>query len=100
MLFLTGLFDNVSMVIRHTLIQLLTPDEMRGRVSAVNSVFIGASNQLGGFESGTVAHWFGPVFSVVSGGIGTIIVVLFTSVISRRLRTFGTMHETKPSPGK
>jgi len=100
MLFLTGLFDNVSMVIRHTLIQLLTPDEMRGRVSAVNSVFIGASNQLGGFESGTVAHWFGPVFSVVSGGIGTIIVVLFTSVISRRLRAFGKLHEAKPSSDK
>lgn len=100
MLFLTGLFDNVSMVIRQTLIQLLTSDEMRGRVSAVNSVFIGASNQLGGFESGTVAHWFGPVFSVVSGGIGTILVVLLTSVISSRLRTFGTMHEAKPSSGK
>jgi MFS family permease len=100
MLFLTGLFDNVSMVIRHTLIQLLTPDEMRGRVSAVNSVFIGASNQLGGVESGTVAHWFGPVFSVVSGGTGTILVVLLTSVISQRLRAFGTMHEAKPSSGR
>ena len=100
MLFLTGLFDNVSMVIRHTLIQLLTPDEMRGRVSAVNSVFIGASNQLGGFESGTVAHWFGPIFSVVSGGFGTILVVLFTSIVSSRLRNFGTMHEAKPSSGK
>ena len=100
MLFLTGLFDNVSMVIRHTLIQLLTPDEMRGRVSAVNSVFIGASNQLGGFESGTVAHWFGPVFSVVSGGTGTIVVVLLTALISRRLRTFGKMHEAKPSSDK
>jgi len=100
MLFLTGLFDNVSMVIRHTLIQLLTPDEMRGRVSAVNSVFIGASNQLGGFESGTVAHWFGPIFSVVSGGIGTIVVVLLTSITSRRLRNFGEMHEAKPSDSK
>ena len=97
MLSLTGMFDNVSMVIRHTLVQLLTPDEMRGRVSAVNGVFIGASNQLGGFESGTVAHWFGPVFSVVSGGVGTILVVLLMSAISPKLRTFGTMHEAKPA---
>ena len=97
MLFLTGLFDNVSMVIRHTLIQLLTPDEMRGRVSAVNSVFIGASNELGGFESGTVAHWFGHVFSVVSGGIGTIVVVCITALASPALRFFGTMHDAKPS---
>jgi len=100
MLFLTGLFDNVSVVIRQTLIQLLTPDEMRGRVSAVNSAFIGASNQLGGFESGTVAQWFGTVFSVVSGGIGTILVVLITSTISSRLRNFGVMHEAQPSSDK
>jgi MFS family permease len=99
MLALTGLFDNVSMVIRGTLIQLLTPDEMRGRVSAVNSVFIGASNQLGGFESGTVAHWFGPIVSVVSGGIGTIVVVLLMAIISPRLRKFGRMQDAKPTSG-
>ena len=96
MLFLTGLFDNVSMVIRHTLVQLLTPDQMRGRVSAVNSVFVGASNELGGLESGIVAHWFGPAVSVVSGGIGTIIVVLITVVSAPRLRLFGSLHGTKP----
>jgi hypothetical protein len=76
LLFLTGFFDNVSVVIRHTLIQLRTPDSMRGRVSAVNSLFIGASNELGGFESGLVARFFGPVVSVVSGGVGTLLVVL------------------------
>jgi MFS family permease len=76
MLFLTGFFDNVSVVIRHTLVQLRTPNEMRGRVSAVNFIFIGASNELGGFESGLVAHFLGPVISVVSGGIGTLLVVL------------------------
>jgi len=86
MLFLTGLFDNVSMVIRHTLIQLSTPDAMRGRVSAVSGVFVSASNELGGLESGVVAHYYGPVFSVVSGGIGTIVVVLLTGVMSPRLR--------------
>ncbi len=75
-LVLTGAFDSVSVVVRSTLLQLLTPDEMRGRVSAVNSVFIGTSNELGGFESGAVAAIFGPVFSVVAGGVGTILVVL------------------------
>jgi MFS family permease len=96
MLFLTGVFDNVSMVIRHTLMQLLTPDQMRGRVSAVTSIFVGASNELGGLESGLVAHWFGPVVSVVSGGIGTVIVVLTTALVAPQLRRFGALHEAKP----
>ncbi|MBT6629265.1 MAG: MFS transporter, partial [Gemmatimonadetes bacterium] len=66
MLFLTGAFDQVSMVVRHTMVQLITPDAMRGRVSAVNGVFVSTSNELGGFESGLVAHWFGPIVAVVS----------------------------------
>jgi predicted MFS family arabinose efflux permease len=69
-----GAADMVSVVIRQTLVQLETPNDMRGRVSAVNSVFIGASNQLGEFESGAVAAWLGPVESVVLGGIGTCLV--------------------------
>ena len=93
MLFLTGVFDQVSMVIRHTLVQLLTPDEMRGRVTAVNSVFISASNNLGGMESGLVAHWYGPIFSVVSGGIGSIVVVVITAIASPRLRRFGSLTD-------
>jgi MFS family permease len=96
MLCLTGAFDNVSMVIRQTLQQLLTPDHMRGRVSAVTSVFVGASNELGGLESGLVAQWLGPVFSVVSGGIGTLVVVAVTAWVSPELRNFGALHETKP----
>jgi MFS family permease len=91
MLALTGAFDNVSMVIRQTLVQTLTPDEMRGRVSAVNSIFVGASNELGGLESGVVAHWFGPVISVVSGGIGTILVVLAAGALSPELRNYGPL---------
>jgi len=75
MLACCGAADNVSVVVRHSLVQLGTPNDMRGRVSAVNSVFISASNELGGFESGTVARFFSPVASVVSGGIGTIVVV-------------------------
>jgi MFS family permease len=96
MLFLTGAFDNISMVVRHTLTQLLTPDEMRGRVSAVSSIFVSASNELGGFESGLVAHWFGPVVSVVGGGIGTILVVAVTAVVAPEILSLGAMHEAKP----
>ena len=71
---ISGGADMVSVVVRQTLVQLETPDEMRGRVSAVNSVFIGASNQLGEFESGATAALLGPVGSVVAGGIGTLLV--------------------------
>jgi MFS family permease len=75
-LMLTGAFDMVSVIVRATLIQLATPDQMRGRVSAVYMLFIGASNQLGQFESGITAQWFGTVPAVVLGGVGTIAVVL------------------------
>ncbi len=74
-LVLLGAADVISMVVRHSLVQLKTPDKMRGRVSAVNSMFIGTSNQLGEFESGLTAAWFGVVPSVVIGGIGTLAVV-------------------------
>jgi MFS family permease len=70
----TGAADSVSVVVRSTLIQLETPNEMRGRVSAVNSIFIGASNQLGEFESGATADAFGAVGSVVFGGVGTLLI--------------------------
>ena len=83
-----GAADMVSVVIRQSLVQLDTPDAMRGRVSAVNSVFIGASNQLGEFESGVTAAWFGPVGSVLLGGVGTLLVAalwfrLFPSLAQR-----------------
>ncbi|ROZ64478.1 MFS transporter [Ramlibacter sp. WS9] len=84
----SGSADMVSIVIRQTLVQLETPDAMRGRVSAVNSVFIGASNQLGEFESGATAALLGPVGSVVAGGIGTVLVALcwrhFFPTLARR----------------
>ena len=84
----SGAADMVNVVIRQTLVQLETPDAMRGRVSAVNSVFIGASNQLGEFESGVTAAWLGPVGSVVLGGVGTVLVAvawwrLFPSLAGR-----------------
>ena len=74
MLFLTGALDNISVVVRSTLVQVLTPSDMLGRVSAVNNVFVSSSNQLGGFESGLVARLLGPAASVVIGGVGTILV--------------------------
>jgi len=87
-LIVIGAADCVSVVIRQSLVQLETPNDMRGRVSAVNSVFIGASNQLGEFESGMMAAWLGTVPSVVMGGLGTLLVVgiwvrLFPSLVQR-----------------
>jgi len=76
MLAMTGALDNISVVVRGTLVQVLTPDAMRGRVSAVNAIFIGSSNELGAFESGVTAQLFGTVVSVVAGGVGTVVVVL------------------------
>jgi len=76
LLVILGASDVISVVIRHSLVQIRTPDEMRGRVSAVNSMFIGASNQLGEFESGVTAALFGTVPAVLIGGIGTILVVM------------------------
>jgi MFS family permease len=74
-LLLVGATDMVSVVIRAILVQLGTPDEMRGRVNAVDMIFIGASNQLGEFESGLTAHWFGTVPAVVLGGVGTLVII-------------------------
>jgi MFS family permease len=93
MLFLTGAFDNVSVVVRHTLVQMMTPDEMRGRVSAVNQVFIGSSNELGGMESGLTARWLGLVPSVVLGGIGTIVVVILIALRWPKLRQIGSLQQ-------
>lgn len=83
----TGFFDNVSMVIRGTIIQLFTPNEMRGRVSAVNSLFIGSSNELGAFESGLAAKFMGLVPSVVFGGTMTLFVVLTTWLKAPKLKS-------------
>jgi MFS family permease len=92
-----GVCDSISVVVRHTLVQLRTPDEMRGRVSAVNTVFIASSNELGQFESGLVAKFLGPVASVVSGGVGTILVVASVALIWPELRRLGPLVETPKS---
>lgn len=91
MLVLLGALDNISVVLRSTLLLLRTPDEMRGRLAAVNSVFVSASNELGGFESGVAASLFGPVAAVVGGGIGTILVVLAVARAWPELRTLGRL---------
>jgi len=91
MLFILGALDGISMIVRGTLVQLWTPDEMRGRVSAVNSVFIDMSNELGGFESGALAAAVGPVAAVVGGGIGTIVVVAGVAYAWPELRKLGPL---------
>lgn len=89
MLTVSGMADSVSVVIRSTLLQLLTPPEMLGRVSAVNSVFIGSSNELGAFESGVAARLLGAVPAVVLGGAASLLVVAFTARLVPRLRRLG-----------
>ena len=81
-----GASDMVSVIIRGTLVQLSTPDAMRGRVSAVNSLFIGTSNEFGQFESGLTAQWFGTVPAVVIGGVGTLVVIALWSWLFPELR--------------
>lgn len=85
-LLILGAGDMVSMIVRQTLVQVATPDDMRGRVSAVNMLFIGTSNQLGEFESGITAAWFGTVPAVVLGGVGTIVVVALWAWLFPELR--------------
>ncbi len=85
-LFFSGVTDGVSMVVRQTILQIKTPDHMRGRVSSVNSMFVGSSNELGAFESGLTAKLFGTVNAVVFGGTMTLITVLTTGIVSPSFR--------------
>jgi MFS family permease len=88
-LFFEGVFDSVSVVIRSTIMQLLTPDDMRGRVSAVNSMFIGSSNELGAFESGLTAKLMGTVPAIVFGGGMTMLIVSITYLKTKKLIPLG-----------
>lgn len=92
-----GAADNVSVIIRHVLVQVRTPNQLRGRVSAVNTVFIECSNELGAFESGAVARWISPFFSVVSGGVGTILVVGLVALCFPALRRLRELREVSPT---
>lgn len=93
MLFLAGGLDSISVMIRHTLVQVITPDYLRGRVSSINGLFIGVSNELGGFESGTVAKFIGPIPTVILGGVGTILVVAGVAFRWPQLRKLNTLEE-------
>ena len=99
-LFTEGAFDSVSVIIRSTIMQLLTPDQMRGRVSAVNSMFIGSSNELGDFESGTAASILGTVPAVLFGGCVTLTVVTVTYFKTKNLipLSLDDIHTAKPDP--
>lgn len=105
MLMVLGALDNISVVIRHVLVQVRTPDALRGRVASVNSVFIESSNELGAFESGGVAKLFGgeargSIISVVIGGVGTILVVLGVAWAWPQVRRLGKLDPQEPPSGK
>ena len=91
-LLLVGATDMVSVIVRAILVQFATPDAMRGRVNAVDMLFIGASNELGEFESGLTAHWFGTVPAVVLGGVGTLVVIGLWAWLFPELRKVDQLH--------
>ena len=93
---LTGMFDNISVVVRQTVMQMITPDAMRGRVSSITFLFISCSNELGELESGLTARWFGAVGSVILGGLGTLLVVLGSTFVFPEIGKLGRLHELKP----
>lgn len=100
MLLLSGMFDAVSVVIRSTILQLVTPDAMRGRVAAVNTMFVSSSNELGDFESGLMAHWLGTVRAVVTGGCLTLGVIAVTFFSAPPLRNFSFDDDEDRIPKK
>jgi len=102
-LLFSGMFDAVSVVVRSTILQLVTPDDMRGRVASVNTIFVSSSNELGDFESGVMAHWLGTVRAVVMGGCLTLGVVMVTFFSAPQLRNFSfetQKEEEQPQPGE
>lgn len=92
-LFFSGVLDGISVVIRKSILRLYSPEGMRGRIAAVNSVFIGASNELGELESGMAAHWLGLVPSVFLGGIATLCIVVGVALFGKDVRTFDMRSE-------
>ncbi|HJT24623.1 MAG TPA: MFS transporter, partial [bacterium] len=101
MMFVIGALDNISVIVRGTLVQVLTPDRLLGRVQAVNFLFISSSNNLGAFESGVVAALLGAVRSVVLGGIGSVLIVLGVAWLWPEVVRLGPLHRPqKPSAKK
>jgi MFS family permease len=99
-LMLVGAFDMVSVVVRGTLVQIATPDSVRGRVNAVDMIFIGASNEFGEFESGVTAHWFGTVAAVILGGVGTVVVVALWAWMFPELRDADKLTPVQEEPAQ
>jgi MFS family permease len=95
-LFFTGAFDNISVVVRQSLVQLLTPDALRGRVTAVNQIFIGSSNEIGALRAGLMSAMIGPVAAVVWGGVGTVVVALAVARAVPPLRRLPALHTLRP----
>jgi MFS family permease len=95
-LFFTGAFDNISVVVRQSLVQLLTPDALRGRVTSVNQIFVGSSNEIGSLRAGLMAALFGPVFAVVVGGLGTLAVVAAVAQRIPSLRSLPPLPDLTP----
>ena len=96
-LFFSGIFDGISMVVRGAIVRTHTPDEMRGRVTAVRGIFIGASNEIGAFESGFAAQYLGTVPSVWMGGVVTLLIVGATVFLAPELRGLSLASLKKPS---
>jgi len=92
LLMLSGVFDGVSVVLRSTIMQLATPDHMRGRVASINGLFIGSSNELGAFESGLMARVMGLIPSVIFGGLMTLGVVVTSATLGPKLRNLNLKH--------
>lgn len=97
-LYLSGVCDNFSVVVRHSLVQMKTPDSLRGRVTAVNQLFIGSSNEISELRAGLAAAWYGPVAAATAGGIGTIVVVVLIAFAFPALRSVPPLHTLKPEP--
>jgi MFS family permease len=95
-LLFTGVFDNVSVVVRQSLVQLLTPDHLRGRVTSVNQIFVGSSNEIGSLRAGLMAALFGPVAAAVWGGLGTLAVVGVVAASLPALRRLAPLHNLRP----
>ena len=96
-LFFSGVFDGISMVVRQTILQLKTPDNMRGRVGAVNSMFVGSSNELGALESGIAARIFGAPLAVVLGGTVTLLIVAIIGIKNKPLRALDLTEDVEES---
>ncbi|MBA4138010.1 MAG: MFS transporter [Opitutus sp.] len=97
-LFLSGAFDNISVVVRHSVVQLMTPDHLRGRVTSVNQLFIGSSNEISALRAGLVAALVGPVLATTLGGLGTILVTGAVALIWPSLKTLPPLHQLQPEP--